>query len=72
MTAFPPGLTQDGCESNAASILFADVKSAKSAVSCLHHKEVEGVTIWARPLGAEVIYLLCLSITYTLLLKLLV
>ncbi|KAK9672800.1 hypothetical protein RND81_12G125600 [Saponaria officinalis] len=47
------GLQQDGCRMEAASVLYASIRSACASVAALHQKEVNGGSVWARQLGGE-------------------
>ncbi|KAL9225220.1 hypothetical protein vseg_001169 [Gypsophila vaccaria] len=47
------GLQQDGCRAEAASVLYASVRSACASVAALHQKQVNGGSVWARQLGGE-------------------
>lgn len=47
------GLSQDGCQMDASAVLYASVKSARTAVATLHQQEISGGLVWARQLGGE-------------------
>lgn len=39
---------------DASAVLYASVKSARTAVATLHQQEISGGLVWARQLGGEV------------------